>query len=639
MGSDYNGRAWNTIIKKEYKNSMKKSLRIGYNRYYDETIFEEHLAYIKENADVIDELTVFVEFSHRGYWPLDFCRKSAAILTDRIARYKNVGVKRVGINVMCTIGHLEEGWDIFPEADLPYMVNEYGERSKACLCASGEDFLKYVSEKFALFAATGADFVWYDDDVRTNNHGVAKHGCFCQNCIDKFNAKYATNFTRESLAAAVQEEDKTKRDWSDFQNEIKRRLVQTVCAAVRAVSPNVKVGAMTTLMEPFDEIESAKIDLCRPGGGFYNDDVPTTVMHKFLDVQKQILRYPSYITDIQYEYEAFNYQNLDKSMQMTDIETALAVMAGCNGVLYNNDIFNDRTDITELFRKRKNLWDALSDARGNAPLCGVYCPDTDTAKLISELGIPVTAAKEHASVALITGDKLYTMSDDEIKTLLQMPLFTDGNGVAVLCERGYEEHCGGTVKAVYESGMAERFSEHDLNGKFKNYYRDVFMNFLGEGVAYEFEPTEKAEVLANLETITHIRKGCAMYTVNGNFAADGYFMPRSLLSSAKQEQLYNTLDALSDFSLPIKIRKSLHIVPIVSKSDDGEMTVMLLNLSLDATGSFEAEIRNDETANPFYRLDKDGSRLPLRREQNGNRVIVSIDNIERMDYTVITNKR
>lgn len=87
------------------------------------------------------------------------------------------------------------------------MVNENGETSKSCLCPSNEDFLKYVSNKYALYATTEADFICYDDDVRTQYHGIAQNGCFCQKCIDEFNKKHSTIFTRELLALALQDND------------------------------------------------------------------------------------------------------------------------------------------------------------------------------------------------------------------------------------------------------------------------------------------------------------------------------------------------------------------------------------------------------------------------------------------------
>ena len=70
---------------------------------------------------------MFVEFSHYGYWPIEYTLEHAKIISDRVKRYKEAGVKSVGINILCTVGHLEEGWDVFPHADLQYMENENGE--------------------------------------------------------------------------------------------------------------------------------------------------------------------------------------------------------------------------------------------------------------------------------------------------------------------------------------------------------------------------------------------------------------------------------------------------------------------------------------------------------------------------------
>ena len=98
---------------------MKNALRIGYNQYYDDKLFAKHLAFIKENISVVDEITLFTEFSHYGYRDLNTTKENALLLKDRIQQYRAAGVKSVGVNLLCTMGHWEEGWDIFPKAPFP----------------------------------------------------------------------------------------------------------------------------------------------------------------------------------------------------------------------------------------------------------------------------------------------------------------------------------------------------------------------------------------------------------------------------------------------------------------------------------------------------------------------------------------
>ena len=73
---------------------MKRAFRIGYNRYYKDDIFENHLEFIKKNIKTIDEIAMFVEFSHYGYWPVEYTMEHAKIISDRVKRYKEAGVQK-----------------------------------------------------------------------------------------------------------------------------------------------------------------------------------------------------------------------------------------------------------------------------------------------------------------------------------------------------------------------------------------------------------------------------------------------------------------------------------------------------------------------------------------------------------------
>jgi hypothetical protein len=82
------------------------------------------------------------------------------------------------------------------------------------------------------------------------------------------------------------------------------------------------------------------------------------------------------------------------------------------------------------------------------------------------------------------------------------------------------------------------------------------------------------------------------------------------------------------------IEKSIKVVPY-AKGKNGEVqTVMLCNAHFDPTEEFEVEIISDKD---FYIIKKDGSlTLAPQRHENG-RTFVTIENIERWDYVLITS--
>ena len=84
-----------------------------------------------------------------------------------------------------------------------------------------------------------------------------------------------------------------------------------------------------------------------------------------------------------------------------DTKAIQKALAGCNGILYNNDGFNDRNDIVKLFNRRKGMWEKLSNTNMDLKPCGVYYAGDYPAAHFNEIGIPLTPYKENAMVSII----------------------------------------------------------------------------------------------------------------------------------------------------------------------------------------------------------------------------------------------
>lgn len=113
-------------MQKEEKCEMKKAYRFGYNLYFTDKAFAENLEFVKKNVGIIDEITLFAEYSHHGYWPLEWQKESAKVLKERMEKYRAAGVKSVGVNVLSTIGHLDESIDVLAKPPMQTMVGDDG---------------------------------------------------------------------------------------------------------------------------------------------------------------------------------------------------------------------------------------------------------------------------------------------------------------------------------------------------------------------------------------------------------------------------------------------------------------------------------------------------------------------------------
>jgi hypothetical protein len=339
-----------------------------------------------------------------------------------------LGIKRVGLNVLCTIGHTEDGAAIAPKADMQYMMNLDGHVSGSCLCPSDDRFLAYVTKKYTLFAESGADFIWLDDDVRIHNHGVVSDYCFCPECVKKFNLKYGTEYDIEQIRIAYKEDPSFREKWHKSADETMIRLFKTIRTAIYDTAPTIDIGFMSGLDGTVEEwIDASGATLARPGGGFYNDLCPNDLFFKYFMMQQCIKRYPDAIKDIQYEYESYNFLTLQKSLHISELETSLMILSGCNGMLYNR--WNHTQDFLDMMRKSAKKWGELAKSTKGCKALGVYCDQASTSHRLNEIGIATTPYLENACACFIIDNQWDGYCNEKIERILSIGVYTDAIGL------------------------------------------------------------------------------------------------------------------------------------------------------------------------------------------------------------------
>ena len=148
---------------------MKTSLRVPYCRYFEDDEFEKHLAAVKNQRYVSSEIALFTEYSHRGYWPLENVRELSEVLKKRVAAYRDAGFTSVGLNVLDTLGHMDDGWGTMEDPPMQTLVGIDGRGFTTCLCPTSDEFREYIAERFRILASTCVDFIWVDDDFKLKN--------------------------------------------------------------------------------------------------------------------------------------------------------------------------------------------------------------------------------------------------------------------------------------------------------------------------------------------------------------------------------------------------------------------------------------------------------------------------------------
>lgn len=613
---------------------MKKAIRISYNSYFEEKTFLRNLELVRKNADIIDEITLFTEPTHHGYWPIERERETASVLADRIKRYREAGVERVGLNVLCTIGHNEDGAEIAPLADnLQYMANIQGVISRSVLCPSDDRFLAYVKEKYEAFCRTGADFIWIDDDVRISSHGFIKECCFCPKCLERFNKKFGARLTIEDVRELFPTDIGFRTKWLASAHDTFTRLFSTIRDTVKSVAPNMDVGYMSGAFSTEREwIEASGSTLARPGGGFYNDLTPISMFEKSFMIGQCITHYPETVKDIQYEYESYNFLTLQKSNYISELESSLMILAGCDGMLYNR--WEHTQDFMDMMRASAEKWDILAERNRGCRQSGVYCISHIHARALNEIGIPVTPFKEAAIAFYILSSEWDRFCDSEIEEMLSRGVYTDGLGLKKLAERGFTD-LGGKAARKYENGVWEYFTDHKINGNVPNRERFTSLDIFHEADAYELIPDEGAEVISMLKSAFGGLRGACAYIYrrkDGSYiTVDGCLMPKQIQTDNKRDQMTGAFELLSKNSLPVIVDKCIKVVPTVTVGEKN-VNIMLVNAHFDNTGTFDIRVRGGKD---FKILTERGELIPANEKISDGERVITLDALGAWQYVLL----
>lgn len=632
---------------------MKLSFRLIVNRYEEEEQFRGLLAFLSDYRECVDEIALFTEYWHHGYYPLDAFAHACETMKDRMERLRAAGFRNVGINMLVTLGHLPEAWDWLPKLPYEAATAPDGTRSGSSFCPNSPEFRAYIARKYALAAQAGPDFIWVDDDIRMHSLGVP-FACFCPLCVSLFNGTNGTAFTREQLTAALNASDGGvyRERWVAQNARTLERLLALVGEAVHAVDPGIELGLMTLGMglttyagadfhNWFPALRAVK---ARPGHGFYDDSQPFAFIRKIHEVGRQIAHYPASVQDIQYELENVPFQKLGKSVHITLLECTAAIMAGARGIAFDAlkeeaGALDDYHELMQAVQASKRLWTEMDERAGTYRIAGLYpalsaafearrtvddgnwfaLPAGDNglpAYALSEIGIPLTADARGACGTILSGNMPEGFTTEELKAMLSRGVLLDGRALEALTERGLGAYCGAAVDKVYTNGVYEQLTADPLNNGYAGEIRDA-RSAIWKGLCYSLRPLGgEVRVLSRLISFTKQDLGPAatLYEneLGGRVAVLGYFPWQHIHSSAKRAQTMRIGDWIGEGRLPVFIDRCLKVVPFVKYAEDGGgWLALLLNASFDDTGPFDVKLRYPATAGRLFELLPDGSSVPL----------------------------
>ena len=329
---------------------FKTILRLWPDHHKDTLLLEELLEAVAKYPDACDEVWFCMEFETLSE---EAHRQSARAMKRAAERMRGLGVE-VSVQGI-TIGHgddFESGTE--NDALKPTwgtMVDAWGRRAQTGHCPRQKAFLDYLSRVYGLYAeACRPACVWLDDDLRITHHAPARSICFCDTCLKAFNARHGSEWTRESLAQALDRNEGNgalRRAWIAFSQESLAGVTRTVARSVHSVSPTTRMGLQHAnfhrqLEEGQDwnpifdamEEETGLAPASRPGNGFYNDHAPREMLSKGYDMARQIRRLKPSVGEIAAEVEGYRHCATGKSARGLCVESHLYLAMGATQLSY-----------------------------------------------------------------------------------------------------------------------------------------------------------------------------------------------------------------------------------------------------------------------------------------------------------------
>ncbi|MBR0143485.1 MAG: hypothetical protein IJM21_04840 [Clostridia bacterium] len=597
------------------------SIRVSVPNWKDGAAFDSLLSFLCEYRDCVQQVAFFSSDFHPPQ-PLETAKEHAAILRERIRRVKEQGFSS-GINVLSTLGHHTERLDEMVKGDWRRLTNVEGEECAGSFCPGDARYREeYVKPLYEIYAAAAPDFIWVDDDVRYGHFPVG-NGCFCRECVARFNARSGTSYTREELKTALETPENTelRKEWLREQSEKIAELLRFVGRTVRAVDDGITLGFMTgeRYFEGYDfalwadalSEDGAYEILWRPGGGAYSDRPFSSMVEKARQIGRQCARLPGNVTGIQSEIEDYPYRILFKSPRSTALEVLLYTAAGCTGAALNvlpNAPRGEPVEVMrghfEALRRVIPFERLLSEKLGRAPSAGVWegwhkdlqaaldgdflsgggSVFPDAWEELFSLGLPACSRLEDACCYLLTGRSPRALEEKELIRILSGGVYMDAEALDELNRMGYEDLTGFRVGKAFPEDSVEVYADHPLNAGIAGRTRLCPQVFV-RGSSAELLPAPGAETLCFLEDHRGRRKAaCSMgirrNRLGGTVCVSSHYARSAFSDTLRSAEMKRLFRYLSGDGLPFLTESCVRLLASVRRTPQGD-AVALLNPNFD----------------------------------------------------------
>jgi hypothetical protein len=164
-------------------------------------------------------------------------------------RLASAGVS-TSLNPWVVLLHADRGRRFKPGQPFQPMVDPHGRAASATACPLSADLHAHLRAHYRRMAQIQPRCIWVDDDFRLHNHSPLQWGgCFCELHMQEYSRRAGRSVSREEFVAGVLrpgEPHPFRRIWLETSRDAMVNLARLLGDAVRSVSPETRVGLMSS---------------------------------------------------------------------------------------------------------------------------------------------------------------------------------------------------------------------------------------------------------------------------------------------------------------------------------------------------------------------------------------------------------
>lgn len=435
-------------------------------------------------------------------------------------------VRAIGVsyqlNFQMLLGAQTYGEDMRSFYDWELIVDSRGRDAWGVACPLGPRFRERMGAMLRLWAATGPDVLWIDDDFRLHNHGRADSGmdyyCYCDRHLAGFAEETGRRWERQELLDAILTPgppSPVRRQWLAYLGRTMTDTAAWIREQVAAVSPQTRIALMTSAPEVhavegrdwrslLGALSGPHRPMTRPCSGCYTGTtVPLknqTCTYALMAKSMAILDHVLGRGQVEYapELENTRFTTWAKSVVNTHYVLMLGQLLGTPHItlsindLEGSAIEEEPTTAPLLISIRPRLEALAAMGLGEwEPAGATMLVDPHSAAkiplregqglhdlaaqrpwedLILQAGVPARFAVPQSpldadSVLVLDEHAAWCLTDDELTQALRGAVLLDADAAWALQQRGFGEHVGPQVgQYATAAAMAESYEDDALPG-------------------------------------------------------------------------------------------------------------------------------------------------------------------------------